>query len=300
MTDDAFGSGFDQPITATDTPQAAVAPALPAPVDVAPAPVVASAAPAQQSDFLQGGTMPGAAAPSGLSDNYHRAIGQIESSGGAAYGNGGGIYQFIPSTAKALGVTQDQIRAMTPEQQTALAERFTAQNTAALSKAGLPVNDTTAYLAHQQGPAGAVKLLQADPNAPAASVVGEAAAQGNKPFFYNADGSPKTVAQTLDTFRQKVTAAGGAGAPVAMAGRQAPTSAEPSKPMTTGERMKAWLAQQPVPSQPAQQPEKEEEPQHVAQLFGVGQPVSSVIHSGGKVFFQRYGRVFDTNGNQVG
>lgn len=322
MTGEAFGSAFDtgapsfaypdaQPSVqfGIDAPQAPKAAApLPAPIEVANSPI---AAPVQKpTAFLQGQTMPGE--PSGLSDNYHRAVAQIESSGGTQYGNGGGMYQFIPSTAKTLGYTQDQIRAMTPEQQTALNEKFTTQNTALLVKAGLPVNDTTAYLAHQQGAGGAVKLLQADPNVQAASVVGVDAAKGNKPFFYNADGSPKTVAQTLDKFQHYVTSAGASGSvPAGVASSQPNAPKADAQPKTIGERMKAWVAAQaqPTPAAPVDpaKPQKPaaaaDDPQQVAQQFQVSaptSPLSGIVRSGGKVYFQRYGRTYDTSGNPVG
>jgi hypothetical protein len=47
-----------------------------------------------------------------------------------------------------------------------MTEAYANQNQAILSKAGVPVTPGTTYLAHFAGPGGAVKVLQADPNAP--------------------------------------------------------------------------------------------------------------------------------------
>lgn len=63
-----------------------------------------------------------------------------------------------------------------------MTEAYAAQNGATLSKAGLPVTPGTQYLAHFAGPQGAVSVLQADPNAPVASVLGQGAVKAN-PFL---------------------------------------------------------------------------------------------------------------------
>jgi hypothetical protein len=62
------------------------------------------------------------------------------------------------------------------------ADAYAADNAAILSRAGLPVTDGSKYLAHFAGPQGAVKILQADPNAPATDILGPAAAKAN-PFL---------------------------------------------------------------------------------------------------------------------
>ena len=56
---------------------------------------------------------------------------------------------------------------------------YAADNAGLLSKAGLPVTDGAQYLAHFAGPGGAVGLLNADPSASAASVLGQGFAKAN-------------------------------------------------------------------------------------------------------------------------
>src|SRR5262249_3491993 len=63
-----------------------------------------------------------------------------------------------------------------------MTEAYANQNQAILSKAGVPVTRGTTYLAHFAGPGGAVKVLQADPNAMAGDVLGPAVVKAN-PFL---------------------------------------------------------------------------------------------------------------------
>jgi len=63
-----------------------------------------------------------------------------------------------------------------------MAAKYAEENGATLTNAGLPVNPGTTYLAHFAGPQGAVKLLQADPGAPAESILGASAVAAN-PFL---------------------------------------------------------------------------------------------------------------------
>lgn len=69
-----------------------------------------------------------------------------------------------------------------PQLSREMTEAYANQNQAILSKAGVPVTPGSTYLAHFAGPGGAVKVLQADPNAPVESVLGGAAVQAN-PFL---------------------------------------------------------------------------------------------------------------------
>ena len=64
----------------------------------------------------------------------------------------------------------------------AMTEAYAADNGAVLSGAGLPVNPANTYLAHFAGPQGAVKVLQADPNAPIEGILGAKAVAAN-PFL---------------------------------------------------------------------------------------------------------------------
>lgn len=94
-----------------------------------------------------------------------------------------GLYQFMPGTWRGLmeknpglGLTYDGMT--DPQQQQVAMQQFTKENAAVLAKAGLPVNNATLALAHQQGAGGAIKLLS-NADAPAASVVGKAAVVQN-------------------------------------------------------------------------------------------------------------------------
>jgi hypothetical protein len=71
-----------------------------------------------------------------------------------------------------------------PQLSREMTDAYAAQNQSILQKNGLPVTPGTTYLAHFAGPKGAVSLLQADPNAPAAGLLGEAAVKAN-PFLKN-------------------------------------------------------------------------------------------------------------------
>lgn len=59
---------------------------------------------------------------------------------------------------------------------------YASDNQAILSKAGVPVTPGTTYLAHFAGPGGAVKVLQADPNAPVGDILGASVVKAN-PFL---------------------------------------------------------------------------------------------------------------------
>lgn len=63
-------------------------------------------------------------------------------------------------------------------------EAYAQQNGETLAKNGLPVTPGNTYLAHFAGPTGAVSILQADPNASAASILGPAVVKAN-PFLAN-------------------------------------------------------------------------------------------------------------------
>lgn len=115
--------------------------------------------------------------------DYFARLRQIESGGNDRAVNqasgAAGRYQFIPSTAKAYGITDPFDVA---QQETAV-RRLTDANRAALTKAlGRAPTDGELYLAHQQGAGGAIKLL-GNPDAVASSLVGERAVtlNGGKP-----------------------------------------------------------------------------------------------------------------------
>jgi hypothetical protein len=105
-----------------------------------------------------------------------------------------GLGQFISSTwldtikatrpDLAQGKSDAELLALRTDPQLSreMTEAYANQNQAILTKAGVPVTPGSTYLAHFAGPGGAVKVLQADPNAPVESVLGPAAVQAN-PFL---------------------------------------------------------------------------------------------------------------------
>jgi hypothetical protein len=107
-----------------------------------------------------------------------------------------GLGQFIDSTWLATikqsrpdlaqGKTDAELLALKTDPQLSreMTEAYANQNQAILQKNGLPVTPGTTYLAHFAGPGGAVKVLQADPNAMAGDVLGAAVVKAN-PFLAN-------------------------------------------------------------------------------------------------------------------
>jgi hypothetical protein len=105
-----------------------------------------------------------------------------------------GLGQFIDSTwlstikqarpDLAQGKSDSELLALKtdPDLSRQMTEAYANQNQAILSKAGVPVTPGSTYLAHFAGPGGAVKVLQADPNAPVETILGEAAVKAN-PFL---------------------------------------------------------------------------------------------------------------------
>lgn len=108
----------------------------------------------------------------GLPAGYLARTAQIESGGDPNAQNpnssAGGMFQFIDSTAQQYGLTDK----MDPRASADAAARLAADNAAHL-RAALGREPTAAelYLAHQQGAGGAARLL-ANPDTPAASIVG--------------------------------------------------------------------------------------------------------------------------------
>jgi hypothetical protein len=105
-----------------------------------------------------------------------------------------GLGQFISSTwldtikatrpDLAQGKSDAELLALRndPQLSREMTEAYANQNQAILTKNGLPVTPGSTYLAHFAGPGGAVKVLQADPNAPVESVLGADAVKAN-PFL---------------------------------------------------------------------------------------------------------------------
>ena len=108
----------------------------------------------------------------GLPSGYLARTAQLESRGNPNAQNpnssAGGMFQFIDSTAKQYGLTDKT----DPIASADAAARLAADNKAYLTKAlGREPSAGELYLAHQQGPAGAAKLIL-NQGAPAASLVG--------------------------------------------------------------------------------------------------------------------------------
>jgi len=159
---------------------------------------------------------------------------QIESGGNPNAGAGSGHVgagQFSPSTARAVGITDrgDFTQSVYGIQ------RYAAMNRPILEKAlGREPTDAELYLAHQQGPAGASKLL-ANPEARAGDLVGDAAIRGN-------GGDPNAPASA---FTAKWTAKFN-GTPFISAGPSIATF-KPSAPATPGSLNGEVPAEQPTP-----------------------------------------------------
>jgi hypothetical protein len=122
-----------------------------------------------------------------------------------------------------------------------------ASLTAAL---GHPPDATSMYLGHFLGPTGAVQILQAGANRPAASILPEAA-RANPALFTNPDGSPATVAQFVGRVRDRLASIyAGLGLQAPAAGTEAAPAApdwgkgSPTRIASPGERlMDASLAE---------------------------------------------------------
>lgn len=147
--------------------------------------------------------------PQGASANYATRTQQIETpkskdpwTATTTGTSASGAFQFTDATWKENAPAGSPARAKdaTPAQQAEAFATFTKKNADALTAAKLPVNDTTLYAAHNLGAAGATKLLTADPNDDARTVVGARAA-GNNPLFFR--GKP-TVATVLQRYQAEV------------------------------------------------------------------------------------------------
>lgn len=106
----------------------------------------------------------------GIPDNYMSYAAGRESGGDPNAQNplssASGLYQFIDGTRAAVA----RKHGIDPNDDAALMQAFTSDNAKVLSDAGHPTNNTTLYLAHRFGADGALKALNADPNAPVSAV----------------------------------------------------------------------------------------------------------------------------------
>jgi hypothetical protein len=163
-----------------------------------------------------------------------------------------GAGQFINSTwldtiktarpDLAQGKSDEELLALRTDPQLSrqMTEAYAAQNGAILSKAGHPVTPGNTYLSHFAGPQGAVSVLNADPSAPVASVMGSAAMKAN-PFLQG---------MTVGDLRAWADRKMGAAQP-APASPAAPTMAAPA-PLNLAPQAPPIFAQSaPEPQQPA-------------------------------------------------
>lgn len=72
------------------------------------------------------------------------------------YSGAAGLYQFMPSTAKAYGLRNPY----NPNQAIVATIKLTRANAAILDRAGIDVTGTSLYLAHQQGAGGVLALYK--------------------------------------------------------------------------------------------------------------------------------------------
>jgi hypothetical protein len=162
-----------------------------------------------------------------------------------------GLGQFIDSTwlstirgarPDLAGKSDSELLALKSDPQLSreMTEAYANQNQAILSKAGVPVTPGSTYLAHFAGPGGAVKVLQADPNAPVESVLGAAAVNAN-PFLRG------MTVQGLQAWADKKM---GGGAPQPQSAPASP-AAPPSTPLMAPQQAPPIFAPQQPPQQQA-------------------------------------------------
>jgi hypothetical protein len=123
-----------------------------------------------------------AGAQYGVSGTYLQRVHELEGNGTSSTG-AQGPFQFIPSTAARYGLKDPFDYQKSAEAAAHLAADNKLQMTETM---GRPPTDPELYLAHQQGAAGAAKLL-ANPNARAGDLVGDRAIRVN-------GGDPNTTA----------------------------------------------------------------------------------------------------------
>jgi hypothetical protein len=180
-------------------------------------------------------------------------------SGGNAYARNPrstatGAGQFIESTWLDMmsrhrpdiitGMSRDQILNLRtdPALSREMTEAYSNENKGLLGNAGVPVTDGTAYLAHFAGPQGAIKVLKADPTAPAGGILGPAVVKAN-PFLANmtagdlakwADKKMGAPAAPMSSPNNQISAPTAIGAPISApvnGGMPSPQQAPKAAPM---------------------------------------------------------------------
>lgn len=112
----------------------------------------------------------------------------------------GMMNQYRPELTK--GKSRADILAMRndPELSREMTAQYARENAAGLQKAGLQATNGNLYLSHFAGLGGATKLLKANPNASAASVLGQKAVDANPEILRG-----KTVGQVIQWSNSKVS-----------------------------------------------------------------------------------------------
>lgn len=115
-----------------------------------------------------------------------------------------GLYQATTGTWNSVRAAHPELnlpadaKSATTDQQTAFAKAFTADNSKALTTAGIDASQPNLYMAHFLGAGGAVKFIQGmkeDPAQPGTNLATPAQIEANRSIFQNLDGSPRTAAQ---------------------------------------------------------------------------------------------------------
>ena len=98
-------------------------------------------------------------------NRYLKKTTNIESSGNSKAQNGQhyGLGQFKQSTVEELGLDWNRYK-KDPAYQVEATKAYALKNASLLEKNGYPVNDFTVYMAHNQGPGGALKVLDSIKN----------------------------------------------------------------------------------------------------------------------------------------
>jgi hypothetical protein len=168
----------------------------------------------------------------GVPSSWLRTTAMIENPGGnpnAVSPTGArGDFQFTGATAANVGLANPT----DPKQAARGAARNYLENKADLSQAiGRTPTPGEMYIAHQQGPAGAAALLQADPNANAVAVY-QAAGIPPRNLLVNGATPQMTVGQFLNKWESRFSSP--AAQPTQVAGPGAPPTVTPGTPPIGG------------------------------------------------------------------
>jgi len=114
-----------------------------------------------------------------------------------------GLYQFIDSTWNSMvsryGRQYPELARgrADPLANSIAGALFIKENMLALQRAGLPTHSGAVYALHFMGTSGGIKLLKSNPTTIAATLFPDPA-RANRNIFYNRDGTPRTVAETIN------------------------------------------------------------------------------------------------------